>query len=482
MAMRWHRSWWIRGALLIFVLIAALAVAWTIWWQRARSAFDAEVAAYRAMVGFSSRDDIRMPDIPADQDATVVLSKALAAFSQTPASPSQRPSANTPVIPDWPPTSTWLSQAKAAIDANPKAIELAVAASALAKASPTFDVAKGTSAMPMANVSTFVRFLCDSALYFHAAGDDAAAVDCLLAAQSIPRVYCSGHTLIESLIAVIEQQIISPRLHFIATGLSVEGSTSAGEAVHPATRKKVEQLLAAVQDDRSFVAAIPHGMTVEGSGVMAFATQSPTIWITRPLLYRRLSCSLSLNRQIIGAMEELNWPAAEAAQRQVDAATPPKDLGTFCSLVQGAPQFAAVHRDLFSALTARRMATVALAVRLYALDHGAFPQNLAQLVPQYLPAIPADPYPASHDPLGYLLANQGGSPAVLSSGPGRPMKPQLPPRPNYVFSAYGVQPTTLVLDLARPRPAITSPASSAPARSPKASQSPTQPASPDLRR
>ena len=104
MAMRWHRLWWVRGILLIAVLIAALAAVWTIWWLRANSAFDAEVAAYRAMAGVNSRSDLRMPDIPAEQDATVALGKSLAAFSLTPASPSQKPSGTISVIPDWPPT------------------------------------------------------------------------------------------------------------------------------------------------------------------------------------------------------------------------------------------------------------------------------------------------------------------------------------------------------------------------------------------
>ena len=465
MAVRWHRSWWIRGVLLILLSIAALATAWTVWWLRAESAFDAEVAEYRAMAGFSSPGDVRMPDIPDEQDATVVLGKALAAFTLTPASPSQRPAAGSPVLPGWPPTPTWLTQAKAAIDANPKAIELAVVVSALTKASPTFDLAKGTSAMPMVNTSTFVRFLCDSALYYHATGDDAAAVDCLIAAQSIPRVYSSGHTMIEALIAIITQSITSPRIHFIATGLRVEGTTSASEAIHPATRKQVEQLLAALYDDRRFAAALPHGLAMEMANAkkLAFAARSPGILITRPLFYRRQAQAMAAERQHIVALEQLDWSAAEIAQQQSDAVASPRNMGQSYDLVLfNVPRFTSLHHDLFAALTARRMATVAMGFRLYSLDHGDYPRELAQLVPTYLPAIPADPCPANHDPLGYLLESQGNRPAILTSGPPRSMKQQLPPRPNYVFSAYGVQPTTLVLDLARPR--TTQLPSSAPAR------------------
>lgn len=459
MAMRWHRSWWLRGALLIFVLIAALAVAWTIWWLRAKSAFDAEVAAYRALSGFSSPSDVRMSSIPEEQDATVVLGKALAAFTLTPASPSQKPAANSPQIPEWPPTSAWMSQAKAAIDANANAMGLAITASSLAEASPTLNVVTWTQRFPMYNVSNFSRFLCDSALYYHAVGDDAAAIDCLLAVQSIPRVYCSGYTLIEPLIAVITQGIASPRIHFIATGLRVEGTNSAKDAIHPATRKQVQQLLATLRDDRSLAAAVPHGLAMETGRSTAFWTQSSSILITRPLFYRLQARWMSTQRQCIVALEQLDWSAAESAQRQVDAFASPTNMGKSYDLLFNVPRFTSVHRDLFAALTARRMATVALAFRLYVLDHGDFPQSLTQLVPECLPAIPVDPYSADHDPLGYLPADQGTRPLVLSVGPRRLVTPQVPPLPTYVFNTSSAW---LVVDLARPRP--TQPPSSAPAR------------------
>ena len=44
------------------------------------------------------------------------------------------------------------------------------------------------------------------------------------------------------------------------------------------------------------------------------------------------------------------------------------------------------------ALTDRRTAAIALAIRLYELDHGRRPEALAALVPDYLPAVPDDPF------------------------------------------------------------------------------------------
>jgi len=68
----------------------------------------------------------------------------------------------------------------------------------------------------------------------------------------------------------------------------------------------------------------------------------------------------------------------------------------------------------YRSLTERRMTATMLAVRLYAADHGGrTPDTLDQLVPQYLPAVPADPMAPTTQPLKYL---PGPDPLVYSVG------------------------------------------------------------------
>jgi hypothetical protein len=67
----------------------------------------------------------------------------------------------------------------------------------------------------------------------------------------------------------------------------------------------------------------------------------------------------------------------------------------------------------------RRMAAVALAVRLYRADHGGeWPRTLGELVPTYLPSVPADPFDPRGGPLRYRpsAAAPGGGPVVYSVG------------------------------------------------------------------
>ena len=47
------------------------------------------------------------------------------------------------------------------------------------------------------------------------------------------------------------------------------------------------------------------------------------------------------------------------------------------------------------------MAAVALAIRLFEVDHGCRPDTLAELVPDYLPAVPLDPFAADRREIGY---------------------------------------------------------------------------------
>ncbi len=58
------------------------------------------------------------------------------------------------------------------------------------------------------------------------------------------------------------------------------------------------------------------------------------------------------------------------------------------------------------------MAGVALAIRLYEIDHGHRPETLPLLVPDYLDEIPADPFDRDDAPILYKL---DGDPQILYS-------------------------------------------------------------------
>jgi hypothetical protein len=78
----------------------------------------------------------------------------------------------------------------------------------------------------------------------------------------------------------------------------------------------------------------------------------------------------------------------------------PRQLHLMASILT--PSFNRVVMQDYKIIGIRRMTAVALACRLYALDHdGRLPAALADLVPAYLPDVPADPLTAGR-PLGYV--------------------------------------------------------------------------------
>jgi hypothetical protein len=74
-----------------------------------------------------------------------------------------------------------------------------------------------------------------------------------------------------------------------------------------------------------------------------------------------------------------------------------------------------VYQEFFASAQ-RRAAAVALAIRLYRIDHHAWPPSLDHLVPSYLPLVPADPLAAGNRPIGYIILR-----GALPGGGDRPM-------------------------------------------------------------
>ena len=114
---------------------------------------------------------------------------------------------------------------------------------------------------------------------------------------------------------------------------------------------------------------------------------------------------------LIEAARATNWAAAKAL---LPADMPPpanlERLTTFISTMWSPTASAQISH--WQTIAARRMAAVALGVRLYELDRSGRPDGLEELVPDYLPAIPLDPFASDGRGIGY---RPKGDPPVLYS-------------------------------------------------------------------
>jgi hypothetical protein len=133
-----------------------------------------------------------------------------------------------------------------------------------------------------------------------------------------------------------------------------------------------------------------------------------------------------------------DWPTFKATQPPI----PPEVLDSIfrhalAKMVM--PSFDRSAVTEFRSTADRRITAIALAARRYALDHGGkLPAKLDDLVPTYLPAIPADPfatggatikYVADPDkPLVYSI-NEDGVDQGGNEQPAKP-RPTAAPKPN----------------------------------------------------
>jgi len=105
---------------------------------------------------------------------------------------------------------------------------------------------------------------------------------------------------------------------------------------------------------------------------------------------------------IVDAMREETFPAAKAKMPVYEA--PKSKIEMLTKLLSSilTPSLDRAVAVCYRQLAMRKMAAVALAIRLYEIDTGSRPEELADLVGKYLPALPTDPFAADGRPLGYL--------------------------------------------------------------------------------
>ena len=187
----------------------------------------------------------------------------------------------------------------------------------------------------------------------------------------------------------------------------------------PASREQVRDLIAVLLDDTPDDECLRRAlygermtyldncnMVLASNPQVTGGTQVPTLVVRLGALLNpmfQLDCvyMIKLTDKLIEAAFQPNYPAFEAMQHESQTFSPGKRryahlLSVIC---YGDMRHAIFNRYRLQA--SRRMSATVLAIRLYELDHGRRPATLDELVPDYLPAIPTDPFTADNQPLRY---------------------------------------------------------------------------------
>ena len=271
----------------------------------------------------------------------------------------------------------------------------------------------------LSRMRDLMRLISDALRRAHARGDDALALQLINDEWDLSqRVSGPPSAMIGDLVGISMRSRACADLKRLTPTLRISAAAASPRQVHA----MIARLLDARPARRDFINAYI------GERWMAFdtakwATQNasnlsslngptlPTSWWTqawlwcyRPVLVADIRTLLRSETHMIAiARAADSWPAFQRhddmdARIQTLAKRPWLHPVTVVMM----PDLSDAVGAHFKQLTTRRLAAVALAIRLYQVDHGKRPATQAQLVPAYLPAVPRDPMAAGNAPLRYL--------------------------------------------------------------------------------
>jgi len=279
---------------------------------------------------------------------------------------------------------------------------------------------------------TVARVLSAAAMDAHQRGDDAEAVARLRQMLALNRAVYRQPGIVGHLVGIGIGERTCDTLQKIAPDLRVGSSRNTGG--QPASVEQARRLIAdlledtpqregqryALQYERMMLAE----MAIEFANgkfnaTVAGGSASPPRpvggYLLSPMLYADGRTMLELATKVTNAAQLPDWPAAEAKLKLLPDFDRLASARHFMLTIFGMMMHAwdkAVLQD-FRALTDKRLTAVALGARWYSTEHdGRFPPKLDDLVPNYLPAIPADPMTAG----SRLRHRPGDNPVVYSVG------------------------------------------------------------------
>lgn len=278
-----------------------------------------------------------------------------------------------------------------------------------------------TTLLAMAGFRELAKTARIAAILAHDDGDDAKALaishDLMLFGDQIPPAH---YSLITALVGIgIQSNAFEGIIETTAFEWRIAEDGPPESDGHIASRASVLHLIDVLLDETKFRegwvragfgerATYLDSMNLVISNPAALGAPAPGMqfgaifpWMFRPLYTDELGTMLDFGNQAVAAFRADDWPTADRLRpSEITDSKPNTQLARpLFSILQ--PSLTRAFHLQFRTLAMRRMAAVALAIRLYEIDHSRRPQQLSELVPRYLKQIPGDPFTPDNRPIGY---------------------------------------------------------------------------------
>jgi hypothetical protein len=243
----------------------------------------------------------------------------------------------------------------------------------------------------------------DGAEYAHLQGNDAEAIERIFDVLHIARTLQSDDYFVSYAVSVGIDALACHTIQLIAPDLVVEDKQ---------IRPLIDRLLEDHQNSAVFRRAWLNERILT---IHWYAKNAKRNWFLSPLADRDAVRILPRFDIFLPAADCTNFVDAQNMLDKYHRDHPPQAM----RFVIGFPTQTIVPRysrwyysdvDLtpwfdrnFRVIAERRITAVSLACQLYRAKNGHFPESLEQLVPEFLPAIPKDPFFADGRPIGYTI-------------------------------------------------------------------------------
>jgi hypothetical protein len=401
------RYWWLARLAVLWVLVVAVVAGVRVWWgnvadRRMEAAITAAHARGEKIVLADYAKNYSLPD---SRNAAIYLRQAEKSLKLSLAEDWAVDNASAlPLRPDISAVLDQLLKNNAAALADiRRAREVGKADWGVNIVSPMWSVL-----LPHLNevrhVALFTRAVAINEAHH---GDYAAALEHIRDIRAIADSLEDGNVfLITHFVRVGVEAIAIDAVSEMAPDLQMAGggSIATQPAAAPATREQVRELIALLLDDAPRRKSIVDALQGERAAQVDIGTNvARRSTLVRPSIEMDTLKLVAEGEQAIAAVAAPNWPASKAKY----PAPPPKSDGPRAAAhaVSDAIRPALTRAGMTSmrADAQARLAAAALAIRLYQHDHaGQRPPTLSALVPDYLPAVPDDPFATGTQPIQYV--------------------------------------------------------------------------------
>jgi hypothetical protein len=278
------------------------------------------------------------------------------------------------------------------------------------------------AALSYSGLRNLANIVSDGALYAQTQGNDIEAIERIRDVLHQGRLIHQDPIMVPQLVASGVEALACNTAQIVAPGLRLSDKT---------TRQHARALIADLLDEeaswRGFASCFPMERL---AGADYLATRAAGYWAIKPLADLEQMRDNHFFTVALQAARQRNKPQAQRILSQIhledpftirlngfSSSPPPATMPRYSRWFLGwTGGLDLAFETQFRVIAERRAAAISLAVQLYRADHGHRPARLEDLVPQYLPALPADPFHDDNRPFGYVIKPQG-----LPDGTGRPM-------------------------------------------------------------